>query len=54
MRINPDPDCGLPPRMGRNKADAVRSARPKGKRRRHMMNNIHEDLYEYGVGRFYE
>jgi len=22
--------CGLPPRMGRNKADVVRSARPKG------------------------
>jgi len=27
--------CGFPPRMGRNEADAVRSARPKGRRCRH-------------------
>jgi len=27
--------CGFPPRLVRNKADAVRSARPKGKRCRH-------------------
>ncbi len=38
MRIKPDPGCGRLPRLGRNKADAVRSARPKSKRCRHILS----------------
>ena len=36
MRIKPDPDCGRLPRLRCNNVDSVRSARPKGKRCRHI------------------